>query len=155
MMVNKVDDAINECKKHLQQKEAFGTEIEAFLTRYLLILISSSFEEELEKIFIERVNISRDTFLIEYFRGEIPNKLKSVGISKLSQFVSRFGNKYSEKFKSEISGTREATLYGNLIRNRHLVAHETQEPTMTFNEVVNAYQESKVIIDKIKKIIND
>jgi hypothetical protein len=153
MKIDRVDDTIIECKKHLLQFDAFGTEIEAYLTRYLLVLISSCFEEELEKIFIERANSTNDPFVIQYFTSEIPQKLKSVGITKLSEFIAKFGNKYKEKFKEEISMTREATLYGNLIKNRHLVAHETQAPAMTFTEVVSSYEESNIIIDKIKQII--
>lgn len=154
--MNKVENAIEECEKHLIQTESFNSEIEAYLTRYLLLLISSYFEEELEKAFIERAMLKNDSFVIEYFKKEMPQKLKSVGIAKLSEFIKRFGNNYKESFDSEITSglAQEVTLYGNLIKNRHLVAHETQEPTMTFREVVDAYQKSVKVLDKVKEIIN-
>lgn len=154
MKIDRIDNAIDECEKHLAQSDAYGTEIEAFLTRYLLVLISSCFEEKLEEIFIERASRTNDVFVIGYFTSEIPNKLKSVGIHKLSEIMNKIGQHYKDKFINEISSSREATLYGNLIKNRHLVAHETQAPAMTFREVVEAYNESNVIIDRVKEIIN-
>lgn len=153
MRINKIDDVIEECTNHLNETNANGTEIENYLTRYLLVLISSSFEEEIEKMFIERANKSNDSFLIEYFKNEIPNKLKSIGLTKLSNFIRIFGESYKERFKNEISITAEATQYSNLIINRHLVAHETQNINMTFNEVVKAYEDSNIILDRIKDII--
>ncbi|WAG57474.1 hypothetical protein LL033_09925 [Clostridium estertheticum] len=41
----------------------------------------------------------------------------------------------------------------NLIKNRHLVAHETYAPAMIFTEVVCLYEKSNIIIDRIKQII--
>lgn len=155
MNIYKIESAIDVCKEHLDQTGAYGTEIESFLTRYLLVLISSCYEEELEKIFLERVNNCEDVFLIEFFKNDIPNRMKSVGISKLSEFISKFGNEYKQKFLIDISPTREATLYGNLIKNRHLVVHETQPIAMTFNEVINAYRESNIILDRVKDIISN
>lgn len=155
MRIHKVEDAIDTCKEFLAEKDAFGTPIEAYLTRYLLVLISASFEEEIEKIFIERGSRKNDFFVKAFFENEMPNQLKSVGISKISNLLGKFGKEYKDKFKDKVSITPEATKYANLIRNRHLVAHETQEPTMTFNEVVDAYRDSSKVIDRLKEIIND
>ncbi len=154
MRIRKVDDTIDNCKDFLKEKDAFGTTIEAYLTRYLLVLISASFEEEIEKIFIERGSKKNDVFVKAFFENEMPNQLKSVGVSKISNFLGKFGNEYRDKFIEDVSTTPEATKYANLIKNRHLVAHETQEPQMTFNEVVKAYEDSSIVIDKLKQIID-
>lgn len=153
MNINKVDNAINECTNHLIETNSKGTEIESYFTKYLLILISACFEEEIERIFIQRAEKSSDEFLIHYFKNEIPNKLKSVGIGKLSNFIQRFGEEYKTKFIQEISTSQEATQYSNLITNRHAVAHETKSINMSYDEVVQAYQDSNVILDKIKSIL--
>lgn len=153
--MNKVEHTIQECEEHLRLTNSFGTEIEAYLTRYLLVLISASFEESLETAFIERAKKANDDYVIQYFKNEMPQKLKSVGISKLSEFIRKFGVSLKEKFDNDINSgmAREVTAYGNLIKNRHLVAHETQEPSMTFHDVKDAYIESVKIINKIKEIL--
>ena len=156
--MNKVENAISVCENHLMLTNAFGTEIEAFLTRYLIIYTSSYFEETLEEAFINRAMRTGDVFVIEYFKSEIPQKMKSVGITKLSNFVRKFGTDFVERFSNEIIGNLaiEVTSYGNIIRNRHMVAHETQgESQMTFNELVNAYKDSIKIINKMLDILND
>ena len=153
--MNKVEHAILECETHLKNTDSFGTEVEAYLTRYLLLLISAHFEENLEEAFIIRAAASGDSFVSEYFKNDIPNQLKSVGITKLNNFIKKFGIDYSNKFKEKIIDEldREVTAYGNIIKNRHLVAHETTEPQITFYELVGAYNDSKKIIDKIKEIL--
>lgn len=155
MNILKAENAIVVCQEHLKQTNSSGTEVETYLTKYLIMLISSCFEEELEKIFIERSKKTNDQFLIEFFKSEIPQKLKSVGIAKLSELIKKFGNKYEERFKTEISLTSETTFYTNIIRNRHLVAHETKDINMTFQEVVDAYRKCNVILDRIKEIIEE
>lgn len=155
MRINKVEDTIEECEKHLKETDSYNTPIEAYLTRYLLVLISASFEEYIEKIFIERGSKSADVFVTEYFKSEMPNKLKSVGITKISEFLKKFGSNYRRKFQDEVSVTIEATLYSNIISNRHKVAHETEVPSMTFREVVDAYRRCNCILDKITDILND
>jgi hypothetical protein len=154
--MNKVEDAITECTKHLTEKNAFGTEIEAYLTRYLLLLIFASFEEVLETAFISRAERSGDSFTAEYFKSEMPHKLQNVKISKLTELFKKFGSIYSTKFSDEVvvALQREVTAYGNIIRNRHMVAHETRFPQMTFNELKNSYSDSKIVINKIIEIIN-
>lgn len=155
MRIRKVDNAIEECKRYLDNSNGYGTEIEAYLTRYILILISASFEEEFEKMFVERCRKSNDQFVISYMETVISDKLKSVGIKKLSHFIKAFGGNYSDKFIREVSQTPMCTYYSNLIENRHKVAHETAQVNMTFPEVVESYGKCHMIIETVYDIIND
>ena len=153
--MNKVEHAIDECAEHLKTTDSYGTEIEAYLTRYLIILTSAYFEELLEDAFIARAKKTNDNFIISYFENDIPNKLKSVGISKLSEFIKKFGEPYVARFYDQITKalSKEVTSYGNIIKSRHLVAHETTAPQMTFREFVCAYHDSQKVINTIASIL--
>jgi len=54
MRLVRIDQAIEACQAHLEKSGAIGTEIEAYLTRYLLVLICAAIEEEIESLIIER-----------------------------------------------------------------------------------------------------
>ena len=58
MRLPRVDQAIDSCGEH-----AKGTEIEAFLTRHLLVLTCAAFEQEIESLVVERASKSGDAEL--------------------------------------------------------------------------------------------
>lgn len=154
MSILKAENAINVCKQHIINQPDQNSEIEYYLTNYLLILISSSFEEEFERLFIERAKRSQDPWVISYFEKEIPNLLKSVGIGKLSEFIGKFGTQYKQQFVDKVSTQSIATYYSLLITNRHNVAHETSTVTVTLNETINAFYQSKQIISIVEEILH-
>jgi hypothetical protein len=106
--------------------------------------------------FAEKKNKTFGIFIEKYFRrinGQIL-------INDIKNYVGKFGEKYLTKFnnkleerKNQLLGTYHndvQAVYGNLITCRHKFIH-TSDHTMTFNEVVQAYQIGKEIIN----VLND
>lgn len=50
MQIGEIDDAIEFCRKHLDASDARGSEIEAFLTQYVLIRIRANFEQRVQSL---------------------------------------------------------------------------------------------------------
>jgi hypothetical protein len=78
MRLVRIDQAIEACQAHLENSGAIGTEIEAYLTRYLLVLICAAFEEEIESLIIERAARSGDPGLESFVRSAVGQIFRSL-----------------------------------------------------------------------------
>jgi hypothetical protein len=67
MRLPEIDHAIEVCERHLEQTKAFGSEIEIYLTGYLVVFICSMFEEHIETLINGRANQSADAFLASLY----------------------------------------------------------------------------------------
>jgi hypothetical protein len=106
MKLPRIDASISECKNHLDETASFGTEIEAFLTRYLLILMCATFEEEIEKIIIDRVDKSGDPKLSSFVKSCLGSVFRSIKTSEIAGLLGRFGAEFKDKFGQRVNGTR-------------------------------------------------
>lgn len=91
MRLGRIDQAIEACQDHLESSGAMGTEIEAYLTRYLLILICASFEEEIESLISERAARSNDPGLESFVRSAVGQVFRSLKTSEITGLLKRFG----------------------------------------------------------------
>jgi len=158
MKLIEIDHAIEVCNKHLTETNAFGTEIEAYLTRYLLIYISSCFEIEIKKIIIETIKVnSADKRLEKYLDKSFDRIFRSIQISNIKSILSYFGTNYSDYFTRKTSGNKElaraCTYYNNLVFNRHNTAH-SKGSNMTFIELKDSYEKAHIILDIIKESLS-
>jgi hypothetical protein len=146
-----IDQAIESCNNHLTQCKAKGTEIEAYLTRYLLIFICANFEEEIEKIVINKVKKICDDSLISYVESSLSQIFRSIKTGEISGLLNRFGSQYKDKFQTMASGSQEETYFNNIVINRHMTAHSSG-PNITFDELVLHYEKAHVILDYIVEV---
>lgn len=152
MKISAIDQAIESCNLHLNECNAKGTEIEAFLTRYLLILICAQFEEKIKDILIKRAEKTKDMYLASYVRSSLAHIFRSIKTSEISGLLNRFGVDYKQKFQDNVSGTTEETFYNNIVTNRHLTAHNSGA-NLTFDELVDYYEKGHTIIDHVEEAL--
>lgn len=152
MKLNRIDHAIETCKQCLDNTEARGTEIESYLTRYLLILINVVFEDEIKKIVAGRAAQTEDPAIESFVNSAVERLLRSIKISEISGFLNKFGSEYKSDFSDKITNTRAETCFNTIINNRHLTAH-TSGPTMTFNELITFYEEGHKVLDELGVVI--
>jgi hypothetical protein len=107
--------------------------------------------------FAEKKNASFGTFVGTYFY-QINGRIR---IDEIRGYVKAFGEKYLNNFNKKLEEKNKAlfstnnylqTIYTNLITCRHKYIH-ANNPTMTFNEVVESYQLGKEIINVLKEIM--
>jgi hypothetical protein len=156
MKLKVIDQAILICKDHLDSSNEWGTEIETFLTRYLLILIHAHFEEEIQKIFIKRHHATNDSNLISFSESSIKEKLRSIKVGDISKLLILINIEIYKKFKSKYHGSKEETSFSSIINQRHESAHKTGTfITMSLKDLINYYESGHIILDYLDDLLNN
>ena len=152
MRLTRVDHAIDVCRSHLEDSRSSGTEIEAFLTRYLLILICSAFEEKIEDLVHLRARKSDDGGLVAFVDSTVGQVFRSVKTSEIGGLLNRFGTEYKDRFRQELNDNQRAETYFNsIVSNRHDTAHSVDSNTpVSFGDLILFYEEGHVVLDAIK-----
>ena len=148
MEIAQIQRSISMCKDFLEKTNTKGTEIEDYLTKYLLVHICGCYENEIKNIAMKRASQANDKEVEEFVKNSI-KKLRSFRISDITgNILGNFSDKYKAHFNSLIKGTEMETRFSNLVENRHLFAHG-KDINMTFDELVVSYNQSHEILDKI------
>jgi HEPN superfamily RiboL-PSP-like protein len=153
MRLPQIDHAIDTCADHLTASGAFGTEIEIYLTSYLLVFICAVFEDYIENLVNDRAARSADTFLAAFVRSAIGQLFRSTRTSEIAGLLGRFGTEHGERFQAEMKKNERAeTFFNNLVLNRHGTAHKAG-CDLTFAEVVQFYSEGHVVLDAVALVV--
>ena len=78
-----IEHAIKLCDRHLCETNSRGSDIEAYFTKYLLILICSNYENRIREMIIERVKKANDSELVSFV-----DKAKSTK-EKIKSFIQK------------------------------------------------------------------
>lgn len=156
MRLPRIDQAIEVCNRYLSASGGAGTEFEIYITRYIQVLIYASYEQEIRRIIEERTSGVSDPNIQSFFISCIGVIVRSIKTSELVGLLNRFSSGYGERFqtilKSSIENQRAETRYNNLVRERHVTAHDTGS-SMTFRDLIQSYEESHIILDIFSNII--
>lgn len=152
MQFTRLDNAVAVCKKHLEDTGTQNTEIESYLVGYLLISISSEFECIIEAMVNQRAARAGDGHLSSFVRAAADRIIRSVKIDELSGLLNHFDPSCKKQFIDDPQKQAKQVGYGNIVLNRHSVAHATGT-SMTFGELEIAYQDSKELMDCFGKCL--
>lgn len=153
MRLPEIDHAIEVCERHLDQTKAFGSEIEIYLTGYLVVFICSIFEEHIEALINDRANKSADEFLASFVRSALDQLFRSLRTSELVGLFNRFGDEPGRRFRIELKKNQRAeTFFNNLVLKRHDTAHKAGFD-LTFREAVQFYSEGHMVLDAIVTVL--
>jgi len=141
MQIAAIDNAIEVCRKHLDNTHSRNTEVEAFLTRYLVVMICAEFEERCEALVHDRARRVGDTYVAAFMQSASAQLLRSIGVGELSGFLNRFGRDCKEKFQQTVVNTDAHRAYDTIVSNRHDTAHRSGGG-MTFDELASLYPKS-------------
>lgn len=155
MKIPKIDEILDSCDRHLVDTSASGTEIESLLTRAVLVLTCSVFEEKIELMIARRADRLNDPAMSAFFRSCVSAVFRSTMSSELAGLMNRFGPDFKRRFLERMQGhDRAVTFYNNIITNRHGVAH-TQSITVTLRELRQFYEEGHIVLDFLEETINE
>ncbi len=148
-----VDKAIETCQSHIKNTVA-GSEIEAYLTRNLLILICVCFEEKVESLVVDRAARSSDPSLGMFVKKGFHRIFRGLKTSDIAKFLSHFGDNHKEHFRRKLENNEQAeTFFNNIVTNRNEVAHTTNL-NISFLDLVHFYSEGHLVLDAIKDALN-
>lgn len=154
MKISKIDDVLETCKDHLERNNAEGTEIEVFITRYLLIYICAVFEKEIKNIIVERAMKVNDPFINLYVKSSLKATFRQIDTGGIAGTLKYFGLEYKERFNHKMNGTKMQTDYNSIVNNRHITAHDDGS-NITFNDLIGYYEEGHKILDILYDVINE
>ena len=154
MKISKIDDVLETCKDHLEENNAEGTEIEVFITRYLLIYICAVFENKIKEIIVERASKVNDPFINLYVESSLKATFRQIDTGGIAGTLKYFGLKYKKKFNDKINGTKMQNDYNSIVNDRHITAHDSGS-NLTFNDLMGYYEEGHKILDILYDVINE
>jgi len=151
MRLASIDHAIGVCERQLRSSGAGNTEVETFLTEYLLIHICAAFEEKIEQLVSSRAGASNDPAVNEFVDSVVGQVFRSVNTNEIARLLKRFGGACKAEFRKEMTAQPIAeTFYKNIVTNRHQVAHRgSSHSALTFGDLVQYYDEGHVVLDAV------
>lgn len=150
-----VVNAMETCKVHLTTPRHTGAEVEAYLTRYLIILICAEYEKKVKDIVLERSTSLSDRHLLSFVQSATDKMIKSIKFSDLSGLLGQFGEDYKRKFSDKVRNTEACNAYETIIVNRNHIAHGGQILNTTFGELQTLFQRSLGVLDAFAKAIGE
>jgi len=155
MKLTHVDDVIATCNEHLDTTQARGTQIESYLTRYLLVTTCAAFEEEVKRIVLQRAARTGDRYLLAFVESCIGAVFRSVKTSEISGLLNRLGEDFKKDFQQKLKANEKAEAYfNNIVINRHGTAHRTIGSSLTLRELINFYEEGHTVLDCLHEVIS-
>lgn len=153
MRLPRIEQAIQACEDHLVRASASGTEIEAHLTRAMLVLTCAVFEETIEALLHERACTLPEPCMQTFFKSCVDAVLRGIRTSDLSALLGKFGAEFKESFKRRLEAHEKSVVfYNNIVTNRHQVAH-TEGLNVTLRELREFYEKGHIVLDNVRDTI--
>ena len=127
MQIPEIDRALSACKIHVESSRSQGSEIEQFLTNYILIRVQANFEQVVIRLLTERFqqNIIDDRFANTLVELGVSHIKKGSRTSHLSEMLGRIDPSLKDSFNSKVNGSQKETAYNILVSSRNDAAHRT------------------------------
>lgn len=136
--------ALQDCERHLTGCNGFGTEIESYLTQYILVILCADVQQEMYRLSEERAAVANDPPLAHFISVACRKTLRSVKKGEIAGFLEQFGPGCKERLDSQLIDS-EVTIYNNAVSSRHDVAHR-HGSLITFRELKEAVRIAAAII---------
>ena len=153
MKLDRVEMTIEVCQEHLHSTRSYGSQIEAFLTQQLLIIICA----EIEKAIKEMISIQARDRCSDDFQAFIQSCLnatfRSMKSSEIAGLLKRFGTARKERFL-ELVDERAKNAYDSIVVNRHNTAHGSGS-NLTFREAVASYRKGLSVIESLSTALQE
>jgi hypothetical protein len=148
-----IDEAIKNCKEHLDKMDTKNREIETYLTHYLLVFICRTYEKEIKKIIVDRAKQTKDEHIVSFIENTI-QAYRCLKIEDLKgNILGKFNKSLEVAFYQKIKGTDAEIRYRNIILGRDAVAHD-RPVNMTFDELVTSYPVSSIVLDALAETLS-
>jgi hypothetical protein len=145
----RTDTIIEECERHLEETQGYGSPVESYLTQHALIVLSAEVQTELYAIVENRVAKVGDKAVAAFAIESCKRLLRSVKKENIAGFIGHFGTEVKTRFNASLED-REVTIFNNAIENRHDVAHKSGVQ-VTFSELKLAVAAARKILEAFEK----
>jgi hypothetical protein len=148
MGVAAVRDDLELCMSFLDSTRARGSEVESFLTQYLLVACYAALEEEVESIIRSRSERIADTEAANYVRVTLENVKRGLKIGELAGLVGRFSESAKEQFSQVVVNTESHAAWDSLLNDRHASAHG-EGAKLSIADFASAFDGALVVLEAL------
>jgi hypothetical protein len=145
-MLEDIDRSINEIKGF---KAASDLE-KSYLAKFLVVYICGIYEEAIESILNERLVSIGSERLIRFFDDFIDKTFRNPDIGNVNGLLGRFDDNWKREVNKLSNIAKQS--FNNILINKNALAHGTP-CSITLEEVIKYYNESKIVIEKIDEIV--
>lgn len=142
--------AIESCEKHIKDELLSGSDIETFLSQYVVVLLCAEVQQSIYEI-VEKLSSTFDIDIQNYLNNSSRKLLRSIRKDELANFISLFGTDKKKLFNSQLNDS-EITYYNNAVEQRHRVAHSLN-PKVTLLDVKYAYEAAGKMLTAFKNAL--
>ena len=154
MRIGEIDAAIATCREHLDASGAWGSEIELFLTRYVLIRIRANFEQQIQSLLSQPLQVVTDGYVRALAVEGMARISQGSKTSDISNMLKRIDPTLRDRFRIAIGNTPSEQSFNQLVASRNAVAHGLGAD-LTFRDMVDHYERAHIILDALRDSIRD
>ena len=145
-----IESELAVCESHLM-KIPNESDIQSFLTQFLLIRIHGKFEDEIGNILTNRIRRCNDSEIINFFQESFES-YRHTKLQDLKSILKKFDENKKVSFDKKIRNTEPEIRYNNIMVNRNKAAHNAPIG-MDFNELKRSYFEAKKVLIALESVL--
>jgi hypothetical protein len=142
-----LDTQFAKCEQHLRDTSTANTEVEFFLTQYLLVRICAEYETRIKLLIERRCSRTNDSHIRTFVQKSARTVCRDFNISDIKGHLARFGDDYATGFRGLIDQQLEI-VWNNIYTNRHAVAHGVGTQ-MSLRELKQHYEKSQDVLEAV------
>lgn len=154
MRIGEIDAAIEICQEHLYASAVHGSEIEAFLTQYVLIRIRANFELKISELLSQPMQDVSDEYVRTLARLGVAHISRGSRTGDIAEMLRRINPILRDRFRSAVSNTASEQSFNQLVTSRNAIAHGAGV-NLTFRELVDHYERAHEILDALRDTISE
>lgn len=149
--LQRTEFALAQVKAHLANLNDPVPQIESFLVQYLAVAFYSEIEEQVKRVYKDRLHFNGDRRL-EFFVLKTNEKMIGrVKKSNINDLAECFGEDCKDLFIENLE-PNDIAAYSSIISNRHNAAHG-RGGTLTLNDVERAVEAADRVLDSLENAI--
>ncbi|MDP2327812.1 MAG: HEPN domain-containing protein [Dehalococcoidia bacterium] len=151
----RTETAVEACRAHLTDAAAAGTPIDAYLSRYLAVILCAELEETIRELVHTRVQQQSSADVLALVLKVARNIVRSADHQEVRDVIGYFGKPYGDRYVTEILATAQESgveALNNLVKARNDIAHRTP-PNLTLSEIETALVAGKHVLAAVRKAL--
>lgn len=149
MSLARAEDALIQCREHIDAQQRKDPEIEAILARYVSAIIYAAFESEIRAAVSMRASLNgQDARQANFAKKASERLVRSIKLSELSGLAGWFHLDCKNSFVDRLD-EESKTAWDSILLNRHDVAHDGEGghvSNLTYEDVERFYPKAKSVI---------
>jgi len=153
MRIERIDDALEQCRVHLEVTDIANEKIENLLTPSILILICAEFERRFRDLVVGRCSSVSDRPVRKYVESYNTKEPRSLRVVDVKALLVRFGSSHKDEFARRLKENPVAeSMYSSILTNRNSVAHG-KGSNVTLGDIERYYEGGHVVLDYFQEAL--